>query len=162
MSDNTFATATKANIQREMIKSDIETYHGNLKLEFSNVARKITAMVGDIKNDPHFSYVRDDLEKAYKVAKATRFKDKEREHRSTYEKLSVAKASAVVNALEKAIDQSKRHGSASLQEKVKTLIPSVDILRNNGKALQSNMNRLHGAEKTAQNISGSASKPPRI
>ena len=153
---------SKEKMRIEMIKSDIDTYHGNLKMEFNNVTRKITSMVNDIKNDAAFSHVRNDLESAYKISKATRFKNVERQNNTTFEKLSVAKAAAMVKHIENSIDKAKRYGSSELQEKIKSLTPSVDILKNNGKALESNLHRLHGVEANASSISASVSKPPSI
>ena len=127
---------SKEKMRIEMIKSDIDTYHGNLKMEFNNVTRKITSMVNDIKNDAAFSHVRNDLESAYKISKATRFKDVERQNNTTFEKLYVAKAAAMVKHIENSIDKAKRYGSSELQEKSNHLHQKCGYLEEQWKSVR--------------------------
>ena len=102
-------------MQKEVIRSDIQTYSTNLKLEFALLSQKVRAISNDLRNDPNFSQVSEDLSKAQRIVEATRFKDPERQSKATYEQLTAAKADAAVRHLRSAIDTAKKTGAGRLK-----------------------------------------------
>ena len=154
--------AEKVEAECKIIKSDIETYSSNLNIEFVQVSHKVRSIANDLRNDPTFSNVADNLNKTLKIAEANRFKDPARNAKSTYTQLTAAKADAMVRHLSDALDTSKRLGSANLQERLNALKPSLDTLSNNKSAIMSNLQRLKRIENRVESNQKTITKPPSI